>query len=167
MAEQSRQTGSILERPRGSRKFYIKFLEPAGPNGKKRQRMVRVQGGRADAARELRARLKAIDDNTYVAPSRITLAEALQRWLKNYAVPNVAAKTRERYQEIVEKHLIPALGERRLTSLTPFEIQAYYTQALERGRRRAVRANGQAPPSPLEPSARPMRGVAAVDAEPL
>jgi integrase len=49
--------------------------------------------------------------------------------------PSLAGKTHERYAEIVNIHLIPALGGVSLSKLQPMHIQAYYSQALEIGRR--------------------------------
>ena len=63
---------------------------------------------------------------------RQTVGEYLQRWLRDYAVPNVAAKTYVRYEGIVRVHLIPALGEIPLESLKPTDIQSYYTSTTER-----------------------------------
>jgi integrase len=62
----------------------------------------------------------------------------LEKWLERYAKPNVAPKTFERYAEIVNAHLTPALGDIVLGKLQPLHIQEYYSQALESGRR-----NGQ------------------------
>jgi len=54
-----------------------------------------------------------------------------------YAASAVAftSETYERYAEIVDKHLVPALGEMKLAKLMPLEIQAYYSRALSEGRK--------------------------------
>ena len=91
-------------------------------------------GAKRDAQRELRAILTGIDGGTYTDPSKMTLAAMAQQWLDE-AQHNVARKTLERYREIVERHLVPALGAIPLGKLQPVHIQAYYTQALATGRR--------------------------------
>ena len=48
---------------------------------------------------------------------------------------NFAAKTFERYAEIVRIHLKPAFGYLRLPKLQPLHIQGYYSKALSEGRR--------------------------------
>jgi integrase len=63
----------------------------------------------------------------------MTVANYLQSWLKDYAEPNVSAKTYSRYEEICNKHLIPALGRIELQKLKPFHIQEYYNEALKSG----------------------------------
>jgi integrase len=55
--------------------------------------------------------------------------------LSDYAEVNVAAKMFERYAEIIRVHLVPALGHHRLTKLQPLHIQAYYSLALQSGRK--------------------------------
>jgi len=57
----------------------------------------------------------------------------LSRWLE-IVKPNLAGKTFERYREIVEKDIKPALGKFLLSKLRPMEIQAFYSKALESGR---------------------------------
>ena len=51
-----------------------------------------------------------LDEGRYVELTKQTVADWLRRWLDEYAAHNVGAKTLERYREIVECHLIPALG---------------------------------------------------------
>ena len=47
----------------------------------------------------------------------------------------MARKTLERYREIVDCHLIPALGAIPLGKLQAVHVQGYYAQALTSGRR--------------------------------
>ena len=46
-----------------------------------------------------------------------------------------APRTRDRYEEIVKLHLIPAFGSIPLVALKPQHIQKYYAKALQSGRR--------------------------------
>ena len=67
-------------------------------------------------------------------PGKTTMAEFLEKWLKEYARPNLAPRTTEGYESIMRQHLIPKLGSIRLTLLKPEHIQAYCTEALSAGR---------------------------------
>ena len=67
-------------------------------------------------------------------PGKTTLAEYLERWLKDYAWPNLAPRTSEGYETIVRQHLIPKLGSFPLTQLKPEHIQRYYSEMLCSGR---------------------------------
>ena len=76
-----------------------------------------------------------LDKGTFVKPSKLRLGPFLLQWLRDYAKPNTAPKTFERYADIVKGHLIPALGSIAILSLQPQQIQKYYAEALESGRR--------------------------------
>ena len=52
-----------------------------------------------------------------VRPTHITLGEILGKWLRDYVATNTAARTGERYSQIVHLHLIPNLGRTTLTNL--------------------------------------------------
>jgi integrase len=64
---------------------------------------------------------------------KMTVGGWLKQWIEE-ARHNVAPKTRERYSEIVHKHLLPALGDIPLAKLAPAHIQAFYSGALKNGR---------------------------------
>jgi hypothetical protein len=71
---------------------------------------------------------------TYLEPVKTTLAQFLEQWLANIKT-NVSPRTRERYEEIAKKNLIPLLGAITLTKLQPVQISATYIKALAEGRR--------------------------------
>lgn len=56
----------------------------------------------------------------------LTLAQWLRYWMAHHVAPHRARTTVYCYSNIVEKHLIPALGEVRLDTLTPTLIDGYY-----------------------------------------
>ena len=59
----------------------------------------------------------------------------MERWLQDYAWPNLSPETAQAYDIMAQKHLIPALGNIPLQQLTPSHIQTYYTDKLTSGRR--------------------------------
>lgn len=106
----TRRAGSI--RPRSSGSFELRYsLGTDAATGKRREAAVTFRGTRKDADEELRRLLKAIDDGTHVDPSRLTVREWLDTWLKSIR-EEVSPKTHERYSEIVNHFLAPALGKR-------------------------------------------------------
>ena len=122
-------------RQRGPTAWEIKYDAPADPvTGRRVTKTKTMHGAKRDAQRELRAILTAIDGGGYVEPSKLTLADWLRQWLDE-AQHAVARKTLERYREIVERHLIPAVGAIPLAKLQPVHVQSYYAQALASGRR--------------------------------
>jgi integrase len=108
-----------------------------------------VRGTKKEAQRELLRLVGQVDRGVYIEPSTLSVAEYLERWLTDHAQHRVGAKTFERYAEIVCKHLAPALGSHRLTRLSPLHIQAYYSEALTKGRVRTLRSGIQETLPPL------------------
>jgi hypothetical protein len=90
-------------RPRGSdgKTWAIVVDLGRGPDGKRRQKWITVHGSKKQADSELAKILRDLDTGTFVEATKLTVAEYLQRWLADYAKANVAAKTFERYAEIV------------------------------------------------------------------
>ena len=104
-------------------------------SGKRHQKWHAVPGTRRDAQRELARLLNELNTGAYVEPSRMTISEFLDRWLADYAKPKVSPKTFERYQEMIDGHIRPALGSYLLPKLAPLHIQAFYSHALAAGRK--------------------------------
>ncbi len=59
--------------------------------------------------------------------------EWLCDWLEHYEKPTAKNKTYNRYAEIVEKHLIPKLGENDVNEITPLLVQRYISELLQSG----------------------------------
>lgn len=126
--------GHIRKRSKGSWAIVIDL--PRDPEtGKRRQQWHTVHGSKKDTERALRELLHLVETNGYVQPSRMTLGEWLEQWLRDYAAVNTAPRTYEGYAGIVHAHLIPALGSIPLTALQARHIQAYYSKALQSGRK--------------------------------
>jgi integrase len=119
-------------RKQGSNSWSIITFEGRDPaTGRKRYKWRTVGGTRAKAANALRGLPKSKDDGTYVEPNDLTVADYLERWLRDVQA-RVAAKTFERYSEIVKKHLTPALGAHPLAKLAPLHLFEFYAKALAR-----------------------------------
>ena len=122
-------------RARGPGAWELKYDVGIDPlSGRRITKYRTVRGAKRDAQRELRAILTALDGSTYADPSKITVGQWLTQWLDE-AQHAVARKTLERYREIVDCHLIPALGAIPLGKLQAVHVQGYYAQALTSGRR--------------------------------
>jgi hypothetical protein len=113
--------GHIRQRSKGSWAIILDLGRDA--DGKRRQKWHTVRGTKKDAQRELAKLLHQLHTGEYVEPTQMTVADYLKTWLRDYAKVNVAGKTYERYAEIIERHLIPALGHHALPKLQPLHIQ--------------------------------------------
>jgi integrase len=137
-----RRTGHIRERSPGA--FELRYSLGTDPaTGKRRIVTVTIRGSRKEAERELRRLLRALDTGEHVDPSRITVREWLATWLDTTRA-EVAPKSAERYGEIVNNFLAPALGNLQLAKLAPVHIQDAYNAWASSGRRDG-KAGGLAP----------------------
>lgn len=62
-----------------------------------------------------------------------TLERYLTRWLNNSVRASVRQRTYESYEYVVHKHLVPALGAKKLKNLTPDQVQDFYQWKLDEG----------------------------------
>lgn len=76
--------------------------------------------------------------NEYVAPTSETVAIWAETWLASIRT-TVAATTHANYAWFLRKHLLPTLGRKRLSDLTPEDLEAVYGQMVDAGRAGSVR----------------------------
>ncbi len=139
-----RRTGHIRERSPGA--FELRYGLRSDPaTGKRKIATATVRGSRRDAERELRRLMRAVDTGEHVDPNRVTVRHWLATWLATVR-HEVASRSYDRYAAIVNRHLIPALGNLQLTKLAPVHIQDFYNSLASTGRRDG-RPGGLAPRS--------------------
>ncbi len=125
--------GHIVKRGKNSYSLAISLgRDPT--TGKYKYQWVTVQGTKREAEKRLSELLTQIDAGTFMRPGKTTLAEYLERWLKDYAWPNLAPRTAEGYEHIIRRHIVPSLGNMPLTQLKPEHLQRYYSEKLAKGR---------------------------------
>jgi len=124
--------GHITKRGKNSYSIAIS-LGKDSTTGKYKYQWVSIKGTKKDAERRLSELLHQLDTGTFMKPNKTTVGEYLQRWLKDYAKPNLSPRGFERYESIVRVHLTPSLGNIPLTQLKPEHIQKHYTLKLDYG----------------------------------
>lgn len=124
--------GQIIKRGDG---FTIRVYVGRNPATGKRIYLNRtVRGTKKDAERALVALLRKRDIGDLVLePTRLTVEEYLREWLERAAAPRVRARTLEDYEGLLRRYIFPHVGTRRLTTLTPMDIQGVYGSMLARG----------------------------------
>jgi integrase len=124
----------------GQRQWAIVIYEgkKPGKDGKLRDshRWLRGFLTKREAQTELTKLLRSMDDGSYVEASKETLSAYLDRWLSTHAAPNLAAKTVERYRQLVEVNINPKIGQISLAKLQPIAISQFYSWCLTKGHRR-------------------------------
>lgn len=122
-------------RKRGKSSWAVILYLGRDASGKERHKWHTVRGTKRDAQRELARLLHETNTGSYVEPARMSVSEFLDLWLADYAKPKVSPKTFERYQEMIDGHIKPALGSYLLPKIAPLHIQAFYSHALTAGRK--------------------------------
>ena len=88
------------------------------------RRTFTVRGTKKDAEREAAIQVSALASGTYVDPSKETVGEFLERWLRDYVEPSLALRTQLRYRDVVRNDLTPNLGNIPIQRLRPTHILA-------------------------------------------
>jgi integrase len=121
-------------RRRGERSWELKFDLGRDPiTGKRHVRYISFKGTRRAAQLEL---VRLISENAAgasVDPSKITIAEFLDRWDRDFAAVHVTPKTRERYRQIANKQVIPNIGQVPMQKLRPAHLADLYARLLKAG----------------------------------
>lgn len=86
----------------------------------------------AEVRKKLTEAQAQIDGGAYIAPSKITVAEWLDKWQADY-LRKVKASTKQRYEIDVRLHIKPALGKELLSKLSPSQITTMYNQEQDNG----------------------------------
>jgi len=123
--------GHIVKRYKGS--YTIVLNLGIDPQGRRKQQWLSVKGTKKEAERRLSELLHQLDTGTFMKPGKTTLAEYLERWLKDYAKPNLSPRGFERYASIIRKHIIPDMGSITLTQLRSEHLQKLYAAKLNSG----------------------------------
>jgi integrase len=88
---------------------------------------------RRAVAKKLAAALRDTQQGLPVTNDRITVQQFLERWLDEVAKPKVGPRTYESYRQQLRLHVLPELGKKRLTQLSPADLQRYMNQKLAGG----------------------------------
>src|ERR1700730_10966317 len=89
--------------------------------------------GKREAKDESARLVTEMKSGAYVEPSKVTLSQFFERWLRHIK-PNVEPRTHERYEQIATKNIGPLLGAKILSKLQPIDISEAYAKALASGR---------------------------------
>ncbi len=117
----------MTRRDRGSGRVYFdasknRWVAAITIEGKVTKRLVKTEALAKAKVRELVADHEA----GRLASTRITLTDYIADWLAFTILPSKAARTYEAYKGKMEKHVLPTLGHRRLTSLEAKDFRALY-----------------------------------------
>lgn len=88
---------------------------------------------RKEVQEKLKVGLREQQQGTLVTAPQQMLKGFLEQWLEEVHKPGVRISTYARYRGLLNNHLIPALGNIQLQSLTPQQVQSFYADKLKEG----------------------------------
>lgn len=98
--------------------------------GKRQQKRFSGYKTKKEAQSALATIIHELEQGTFVLPTSTTLKEYLEYWL-NQRKTKLSPTTVYSYEVIINNHLIPSLGNIKLTDLKPLTINEYYNTKLE------------------------------------
>lgn len=111
--------GSIRQRKDG--RWEARYTTPDG-----RQRSVYAQTEKEVTAK-LRGQLHDLDTGAWREPSKMTVGEWLDIWLKDYQ-GHTSERSVIKYRSIIKNHIKPAVGSVKLSKLSPIHVRRLMTE---------------------------------------
>jgi hypothetical protein len=118
--------GHLRERSPGHWAIVLEQRDPS--TGKRKRKWHSFKGTKRQAQTECARLIATMKDGTYIEPSKITVAQVLDRWL-DHIKSQVTPKSHERYSGLIKKNIVPALGATLLAKLRPANISEAYSAA--------------------------------------
>jgi integrase len=112
-------SGSVAKDGAG---WYFVVDLPRGPDGRRRQRKRRGFPRKRAAEEAMRRTLGLLDRGQDPFGDQVEFGTYMVGWMNHHSA-FVAPSTMRRYRQLVELHLVPALGSMRLARVTPAHVQ--------------------------------------------
>lgn len=121
---------------KGRKKYEICIELGRDPRTGKRQRKYKTVENvtKQEAQSIMNDMIKKYKKSGFIDPDKVTVAKYLKKWLEEYAQRNVSARTFRDYNGVVRNHLIPYLGQLKLSELQSRHIIKYQNDKLDNGR---------------------------------
>ena len=128
--------GSIRQRSPGSYELTVDMGRD--PLGRRKRKYTTVRGTKSQAQAKLRELMSTVDRGGTLAAEKITLRDWLARWMEEQVTPYKRQRTKERYQELIGQHIVPAIGHIQIGKLGPPHVQALEAKLSKRMAPRGV-----------------------------
>jgi integrase len=83
---------------------------------------------RGEVVQKLKQLQRLLDDGLPTPDNSVTVRNLLDRWHQDVLRHQVARSAAENYKSIADRHIAPALGRKRLTQLTPADVDRLMSQ---------------------------------------
>ena len=92
-----------------------------------------VKKQQAEAEKQFILFKEEVEGGQYLDSGKISFETFINKWLNDYAEPELAPKTTHRYKELLNSRIIPALGHIKLNKLQPTHLTEFYNNLRENG----------------------------------
>lgn len=118
----------------GGTNWYAVIDETDPKTGKRKRRWFNLKTTSKRKAETELAKILAQQAQGALPPAgKTTVADILQTYIDSRRVAGRAPRTIERYIELADRHIIPALGTRKATDIRPADVERFYSSKLADG----------------------------------
>lgn len=123
--------GTIIKK--GDNAWMVRIYLGRDAKGKTKHFNKLIHGLKKDAQQYLNAKMRDRDLGTFITPTSDTVDIYLDRWLKEVAKNKLSVRTFANTESLLENHIRPRIGLKRLTELQAYEIQNIYNEMTTAG----------------------------------
>ena len=131
MAKRGQGEGSISKRPDGT--WWARITLGKDENGKQKRKAFYGKT-RKEVQEKLTAAVNDVNNDVYIEPSKMTVAQWMDIWLKEYKYHSVKPATYMRYYSVAKCNIKPKLGHIKIKELKKDMIQRFVNELLAEGR---------------------------------
>jgi integrase len=130
--------GTIRKRSENSLSIIANYKDPDSGKWNQKWETVKRHPGESDRAlrsraeEELQALLVRLRTGATVVRGRLTLSDYIEDWLTTIR-PDVSERTVSGYRSVLNRHVLPVIGNKQLKSIRPSDIQRIYVRMAESG----------------------------------
>lgn len=111
----------------GNEKYRLRVSNGFDSNGKRKYFSKTVScSSKREAEKELAKFITSIEGGCTYSAKKVTLNEFSNQWLETYVKPDLALTTHQGYEEKLNKHILPYLGNKRLDKIKPLDLDNLY-----------------------------------------
>lgn len=141
MAKRGQGEGTISKRPDGT--WWARITVGRTPDGKQKRRAFYGKT-RKEVQEKLTAALNDVNNNTYIEPSKMTVEQWAEIWMKEYKRNTIKAQTYSRYGRDLKKYILPVIGQLKLKDIKTEMIQKILNEIYQSGYSNALLTHVQA-----------------------
>lgn len=127
--------GTIYRKANGTWVGQISYTDPSDG---KRKRKSCFGKTKADVLNKMQENQQLKNTGRLSEQSKLTLGEWLDSWLEDYKKDSLKISTYDSYHRLIETHIKKGLGSTKLVKLQTNDIQKFYKDRLENGRKRKL-----------------------------